>query len=1279
MTTTNNQNIPKSFTEVIPNLQFLKSGFPNTSVKTSKESYIQNLSSSSEVATIVGLTITSQQLRKVLKDKAGKILIKQPTDYTSPDYKWQDNTPKVLDTLNIYCDELILDEDLWVPETNINIIAKTINMQNHKIISSPLMWKATKDAHEIPTTETNGKHGKNGGNISIKTEKIIALGKIIANGSDGTSVFFPKFKIDQPGYLPKGQKKDICFFQGCKGEKAWSHVYRSVNYNQNVVGIIGSYGITSSTSTRKDNISGYISMDHTIIYENGKFEDTKVGKRIIEHKTFYPGKGGNAGKVLIITNSTKISSDALDSQGGKSGSYIEKKEYTNGALYKSLDDKFKTLEGNKYYLGYSRHVYVYGVFKDTSTPGEYKLLEPSITIPNYTKELKNLKYDEASLNKHITKGSKGTSNIQKEEYIINRQHLKVKTKYFIDRYFFYAQLETKTAKELDQECKNFVKYLSHLSELHQQKKITFSDDLLEDALQTALSSLSKFLFKQNKNLDHFGNSLGYRPMLAIQTITSYMQHNFASDIKLFVQSDEMAREETKRGDILGNIKGMIIQMGNKQELLLTERQNLYKEFDDLQEKIKTCKKLTDEIKEDLEKKEEELTKKIKEEAQDEQRKKQILQGIFKGLSIATCAIPYGQPITGQVVGNALNSIASNLNLPTSEIVASTFSSIDMSGVIDKLAERRIKPLSNTGQYFLEVDLINQSNDNNDFIDTSRLTIEHSQTINKDKIAKLAKLKKKYNTYATNLQKVTQDWKSYAVPKSEIEAKINEIMATSPEFHFLNAKLKKQLDLRTEIMSSVLKNMQRLVEVNALLFENLDNIRNLHLIQLNATYYNKEMKLELVKMSASILARLQWMEYQLTKIYEYTTLETYKSNTSCFEIFHIQYQRFIKPNSQITLDEKVKHLSTSFQNCLNTIQSKLLDKANNSYQEDAQEANLGRKIILTEELVPEKMRELNDKGFTYIDLQKDLVDVIISPLQSNIRISDIQFDKIEFNNNSSSPINVIAEIEKNGVLRKDNQFYFFQTKKGDEGIDQWSWTLDKNGNVTNKSIPAINVNEMIQQISTNHQQTINSSQKVFTYPPAMTNMLIKIIKPKDVTIKAISFSLRCTYKSISLNSSNKVLDIKLDKPSIGTEYSLIINGKSESHCNNYYNVLDTNSTVKLELKPSSKDLNRTFSHWHCHGTDFKEEKNTLSFKLTDNVRIRAVFKKTTSATKSIPQYGVAANYTEQKPSLVTIYNQASNQATIVGRVLEDDGYIKVDSPVGGFQRVIYGMQEAYIKV
>jgi len=1269
------QNNTASFKSAIPHLQLLESGFPNVKDVDPREYSRYDRDIANATHKFVGIVVTSD----MIKEKLGAL---------KPQSRYLDAPiPPAVKKLIVYCDSFALSDSLWFPQCNYEIHARIVNMNGKSIVSSPVPWRKAIDMGALqPAGTDTGRAGLTGGNISVVCDKVLHPGKLVANGSAGEWTYIPQVSVDAPkvarhiecyknmGCSNQGSGRS----QGIDAGRSWQYeMVASVFHNEDYI-----------LFKEVEKCTGYISWDDKGGVEfsrkdgdNSVIVDRKADRRIVA-KVLKPGKGGNGGNISIVYGSNP--GPIAESAAGKTG-YFKARNKDGKISYSSQGDRCTRVNiEHTTYMCFKVTVSS-NVVGDISVGGGWssKPGHNYLEIPNWNDV--NIFNSKLSLDAPNKDGDPGAKNVRQGAYIPHPEYFVLRTRYLQQQYSVYHKKTPAQQKALDAEMNDVVKQL--------EKIVQATGDVPgKGDYVTAWNKAIALSQTSIKNLDEYNNEPGYRPLLSIQSTLSYIKNNLESDIRLFVLSDIMAGSEQKAGAFRAKIPGMIDDLYTSNRSLSDKLVEKNKKYTDLAAKAAQCELKTDTIKKKLK----ELEEKMREQAKGDQQRMAILKAGIKTCALVASVIPYGQPALGQIAGNGLNALADNISEAPEDIAVSVMDKIDLKGAMKKLAERKLKgtaPDKLPNQ--TEIDVSNMENVSVDILRYNREIQEKKYEKESKKYeSQLDKTKETYTKAASGAKDILTSYAKTSADKDEIEKRISDLANTSLLFKDIQGDLKQQMDLKEEIFDELNALVQEGYDINDKIIQNSDCIAKLQRMYMGGLPYNKELEDVLKDIREASLARLKWIEYQLVKVYEYTTLTPYKQKMPSAEMLEELYARKKDTLTATGLERVVKDLAIVYAGQQTIMGNQILFNISSSHKQDAKHdpenlGKYGRKVLLTtgvDNTQATLLDDLNRDHSVSIDLQKDLVEEIIKPNESEARIIDIALDAIEFDGKKlpeNGSVDVILDIEDGGVLRKGDQFYFFQVGDKEHAADRWKWTIRNiNGRntITNASQLSSQYKELIKFMTqTESSASKEDNENIFTLPPAWARCKLRLRyngggmsgrnTPK---ISKLMLSIRCDY--VDINNKNKhVLDVKTQNAPAGTQFVTHIGGVAKTHSSNYYDVLQANTEVELGVKELPGD-DKKFVRWEVYGSKvpsghFTEKK--IRFKQTDDTRVVAIFGE---ESKPMGKLSVSPQ------AMINLYETASVNSKVLAKVrsLNEVQFIRTDIE-GGFSRVVYnGIQEAFVK-
>jgi hypothetical protein len=717
-------------------------------------------------------------------------------------------------------------------------------------------------------------------------------------------------------------------------------------------------------------------------------------------------------------------------------------------------------------------------------------------------------------------------------------------------------------------------------------------------------------------------------------------------------------------------------------------------YDALAIKAIECDTVTQSILKELER----VEKKLEERAKDKIMWKKVGKVSCKIGALACSVIPYGQPMLGQIGGSSLNAIGDNIGDDNTSAVEAVVSKVDLSGAMKALAKKQFKSPKPSSEGVPPLDL-RKKYDNDmeaykkELADTSALFLKHANA-GKDILGDMLKLS--------------------ATP-TELERELAKVRATDFEFEQVTQRIAKQNLLKTGIFSDLRDAVQKDIAIQSDIFKNRVAILKLN-EQAGKTEYNADLEAALYDIRNESLKRLKWVEYQLIKSYEYTTLKPFADPMPCSVVFDIDYQRNKASVTRETIDAFVDKLAMAYDAQRMKMSGYILKDANiNKY---LTETDFSRKLLLaqddettTDTKGSQLLAELNSKGSVVLDLQSDFVNEIIRPDESHTRIKDIKLFDVKFDKplSTRASMKVKLEILDEGILRKGKDLFVFKTGDINKVSDIWTWELkskDEKSDISATEQSSEYKNLINFLITGEIVPSDKESVSRFTAPPAWSRCKLSIVNNNDVPMPRITYvelGLKCNRLELT-DDNNVVLDIKLQNAPMGVTYTVIKNSATEkpedTHTQNDYEIVDKGTSIKIKLSEPT-NANMQFERWQLYSRsrvngEERPGKELTGLNMSENVRIVAIFKRkeatetpvanTETEKEEAEKPVVAAKNATEKPNdaakkEIKLYESPSLESPVIA--IEHD-FEKIDKTedaeeTNGFIRVVYnGTQEAYIK-
>ncbi len=1296
-----------SYSDIIPNLQILQTGYSGEVLQATSGDLVYEyykLPKKRVGYNIMGLSVTSSEVMAFLKMSKYEKYTPVPDvkiHKNDPEYPWQTDDGSVLKELNIYCDSFSLTQNMWLPECNLTIHARKVNPSTFSINTTPQPWRKAYFPEEVPQNEAaNGKNGKNGGDIQIITADNILLftadhisqknsSALVSNGSNGEHVCVPKVTVKTPTLAPSSMNL-YCDYpeKGITSGKS-----KDTNLGTDIIGLIltKEYGWSNGFYERywmpdnnleliykhdKDRLYHLLNNLSDLVYIKDRIEYSRI-----ETDTTNPGNGGNGGKINILQEKYFYFSPSPPEHVAQHGQFTMRSNHDlvsylggNSTLFEAdnLTIRQPTYTIKYYEMGKSVVGVCSSIFKSSGTVSGI----PSTSAINKAKE--NLKLS----NRSVKPGLNGQYKKDKKPYLPHHKYLIAHLNSCIAQYQNFDKLDTKAQANLERTVEKL---------LTDSEKISDPANLTPPALAALnLASNRALLLKNssNKNLDDFNNFPGFRPVLSLSVTLDYLKNNLEKDIEMYVWSDLGAIQEALAGDLMNKADGMIkdLEADNKTQVDKIGKNN--DAFKKLQGEAEICRIATDSIRIELAAKEAEIAERYK----NDQKTIKMWQGILNVVALGASIIPWGQPALKEIAGNTLMTISNSLGKPDETAWISTseiMNKMDISKVMKGFNKGEIKDLTDA-KYNSDLLVEMEEAEKKGEVYRDKVT---NKTILETEMTRVNGNKKRFTNIMNNTKEVLNNYNKNSMTADQMRAELDRRLNSHYELKKLHYRINEQITQKEAIFKDLEAVVQKILETDMKIQQNNFSMYHLKYLQfIKEDFYNQNMQNQLTTIRDASLERIKWLEYQLVKTYEYTTLEKYASKMPSFDVLQVIYKRKkedLQNKSTITradLDALVVELKNTYEAKVQEMKGNIIRKANNSYQEDdaskttTSGAKYGRKVVLTEALHPALFAKLNQGERITIDFQKDLVDEIIKPNQSEIRIMDISIDKVVLEQTlpKGVSLDISLYLDKHGVLRKGDRFYQFYTDQTGDGSeetpDKWEWTvsnINDTNELSNTSVASSRYTDLIKNVT----GSTESRAGVFTLAPAWTKAYIQTrpigTNSYQPQVKQIYVSVRCEYKSIQ-NNTQKVLDLKMNNAPSGTLFQLTKDGQTETLSQGLYKLVNNNSSYTLKLDQVDAPTGWVFDHWEAYPLNLLSEtqrkNSTITFTIKEDTRIRPVF--------------VEQKVKSSRPGVqnITLYNEPSLTSSIIAKVHDPVEYVILEPDMGnGFMKVVYGVEIAYIKI
>ncbi len=1314
-----NNNI--SYSDVIPGLTSIETDmkFSDSDVRMNTLHTVEE-KKGKKIHTIISRRVDHDTLRKYLGDDA---LYK--IDST---YYYEDDTP-LIDSLVIMARELYLnDGTLWLPGCNIGIYADQIGRPEKLFagdvgnitISADALPPRTSVEKYVESDLLKGVDGTDAGNITSKVGYIDNHSRgyfvMSSKGADGGCVYFPKITYKDP--KTRSPAKDRKFYK-CQdnGEPGGTTTTTYYPTNCQIVACV----FTNPDCEAKFGYQVFDDDFEVVETTNDAGKSAKDFFRDKEKNRFQwkdatPGKAGNNGKILLEANNWSLFY-SVTSCSGNEGAYYNRNvgsnyyiddPYIGNALNFDVNHKGQVIRMKDLKLSDYCALMVNNY---TKWDGLSKILHVDyIKEHNYTVEEKagvgwktlkdkygNYEYKETACQEELF-GILPDTIMQLTPYLQCRATTYL-TPYllceFVANTVKNEYRDKNRTESQDNRVKEDIKWLNNVIASYKKvikqkydngKKGPFYEEAILEKLNNIMNELDLIASDRFAERDIYGNLPGYRPVLSFRTIMSYWKENIRDDLYLYAVASEGLKEETQRESFINNLGSMKTMLKQKIKDGKVNMDKAQDKIDGLKTKARDLSYQIDSLNRALKAKEEKLMERAKTESDNEKKWRIGLKVL--STAAAGAATYFGGPEAGQLAFSLTDQISSasidaaypDADLSKGNIVNSVIQDLDIKGTYAAIRDKTYKPTYTKSE-------LNKRKEYSNFDLAFNLPVEEDFEQNKiaytvppakkyyleykEEYDKQMKKEKELQAYAALASNAIKDVSSVTVSSDYMSKAINRIVKNSPELARIakNVKwcAKKNGECMTEFTEALSDKNKYMLSV----YDNTEKLYHLKLIDADKDkYYDPIIKSKLIGMKDQALERLKWMEYQLVKIYNYTTLEKYEGKMTNFRNLL---------SSRMQSEPDTAQMKAGYAASLQNIKFKIIESATNGHYQD----ETGRSVVLKSEKI---MDNLNRDNSVVIDLQADLKDEIIRPDENNNRIIEINLVKIvlekdgeEYTLGEDEEVRVTATLGDKGVLRKNNDFFLFFNDSNSS--DAWSWTWGEGNKSIGKTIPSKNYNEIISFITDNKKTTT-----LFTNPPAWNKLRIGLDKkkqPKGVTIKSLKFEVVCDFETLD-REANGLLDVRMAKD-LGQSY-IIINDSNglDTIMNNRYSTLAPNTNVSLEAV--SLDTTKMFAYWEVYPDNVFANQDALheskiSFTMPKvngvpvNVRIEPVYKENSS--------GLLASSGERMPFMdILNYNPDTQKMEPVSQGTKDVILSKYEcapsSDHPGYHEVVSDFEVHYVK-
>lgn len=572
----------------------------------------------------------------------------------------------------------------------------------------------------------------------------------------------------------------------------------------------------------------------------------------------------------------------------------------------------------------------------------------------------------------------------------------------------------------------------------------------------AQGEIASMLQRAWGNLDYFGNSGGFAPLLSL-----------AGTIKLYQDETERAlRTLLVTGWITGrerDTKASARALGESLDLLNQDTQQTAGQVTRAQDEVASVTQQINTLEQELASignQLGELRTKLLARAENDLRTKAQIKFAIKMAAAITQVIPVGQPVLG-----TLGNLAS---------VAADFVDGDESKTPDTLSKMG--------------DVLTKARE------AEKKAREAAKKAAKSKDDKPAGDGKEANTRAAAWNKagdglgkavtqVAQGIKALQVPQSEVEAELQRLEAESPEWSTLTDSIRELNEKKTRFANALMKSLQAVAEGFGRIAANADSAVSVTQARTrDQGRLDPEATESLHEMAQRSRLTLTYYLYLMVKAYESTVLKPLPVNWKLDDITE-KLNELIKPDEGFDakgLNAQVEALQVIFDQNLDKVRRKLLEDFD--FNERSQTLRLG----LSRSQTPELLDRLDHSGRIVID---PLVYGLVLSDSQLARLGNVTLSALEFDPDGP-PLpethNAIVSVQPaaSGTMRRDAGLYLVHS----QAPPRWSWTYLGPGKIS-PSTPSQGAEDLLRFVLGKDAEKI---QRKLAIPPMWSELAIGVV-------------------------------------------------------------------------------------------------------------------------------------------------------------------------------------------
>lgn len=668
-------------------------------------------------------------------------------------------------------------------------------------------------------------------------------------------------------------------------------------------------------------------------------------------------------------------------------------------------------------------------------------------------------------------------------------HFELQNNPFAFLHPYYITAVMRYAK--DAYINNYMDHVSQLcSEYHEEieaymNSLTWDSCGIEESteLQDAQMEMEQILFNIEQDLDFFGNSVGWVPLLSFEVMLA----NFDAEIDRAIPTLYMSYWLNRVDQTLRNMVIYSYQMAIQTEQDIQEKQNninswlaqipgLQYQFQEVLDKIDSLTYRMNVLAE-------RLMSKARHNVKKRHRFSKAI-GICK--TLINCI-----PVYGQAVSTAIN-VASNIAYVINE-----------TGINDYGFVTDFNPVSYTS-------MVNQLDAVLGSWSWGQVDSNPNYFKNKYDSLKLATA-----PLVSNIQNLQRELSKGSTPANEVEQEFEKLKASSAEWHSLEAELILNNSMKTSLYNKI---TDLVGDIRKNTSEISSDVITLDALRRDAFIGNSKRDLNamqyLEKMEQRAKYRLLKYHYYLRKAYEYRMLKPYEGEFNLVDMFErfetlgLALDSIVDPNAYTSL-------KSVFREVVSDMVEQVIDEYSTNYPEQS--------APLTIVIPREQLDVLNaNESFTLNFYEMG----IFSPDEENVRIVDLGIQYIE--------THVVGNVGYSGYMdlnmthqgisrfRKDGQIYWFDhMSRSTTNPHTWGLRYDAVSNITTNIQPSFASASLLYSI-------LNSSTNMmlFSRPSAWGDITLskKVHSSGGADIVIDSLVLRLQYDFTHRPTNIRNIDI-----------------------------------------------------------------------------------------------------------------------------------------------------------